>query len=94
MKKFLTIVAIILLSGCYTHEADPPTVMTPTEDRSVCVDTRDGETFFIIRDTIGPARHEFGDVCLDAKDATGMTRTLCKSHESWLKCHHSRKDQS
>lgn len=53
-----------------------------------CKDTRDGETFRFSTATLKNIQVGFGgvDTCMNITDSTGRERTLCKSHEAWLKC--------
>jgi len=53
-----------------------------------CTDTRDGETFTIDTDTITTVRVGLlgVDSCFDAIDNNRETRTMCKSHEAFMKC--------
>lgn len=52
-----------------------------------CTDTRDGEKFTVDSRTITNVRVGIGaDSCFDAVDNRGVERTLCKSHQAFLKC--------
>lgn len=70
----------ILLAGC----SSPVSVEDTTPQ--VCTDTRDGEQFTILPETVERATFTTNDVCFEVDDTTGRRRTLCKSHEAWLKC--------
>jgi hypothetical protein len=58
------------------------------ENRIVdCTDVRDGEKFTFNSDTIKDIRYGiFADSCFTVTIESGKERTLCKSHEAWLKC--------
>jgi len=52
-----------------------------------CTDVRDGEKFTFNASTIKNIRYGvFADSCFTVTTESGDERTLCKSHEAWLKC--------
>ena len=54
----------------------------------ICTDFRDDSTFRYHTDTIKDVRLGLagGDTCFTVQEDSGKERTLCKSHESWLRC--------
>lgn len=81
----LGVLAMAVLVGCNTQpriaDHPPPTV-------TICIDTRDGESFTFNTSTARNARNaDFMDLCRDVTDDQGNMRTLCNSDErTWLKC--------
>lgn len=71
---------LLALSAC-SMPVDPE-----DEIPRICTDTRDGEKFVILPETIERASFTANDVCFDVTDSTGRIRNLCKSHEVFLKC--------
>lgn len=82
MGKLLILYSILLI-GC-TSGAE----VEMKNKISVCKDSRDGETFSFNQKTITNVRMGFlgADSCFDVIDGSGKKRTLCKSHEVFLKC--------
>ena len=71
---------VLLLAGC-TMSGSGSNVAAN------CVDTRDGETFTTVEDTISNVRIGIGaDSCADVLDIDGNVRTMCTSDNAWLKC--------
>lgn len=73
-----------LLSGCLELRATVDKEKSPAV--SYCVDTRDGERFSFKSENVINARIGINDVCFDVTDNNGNERTLCKSHEPYIKC--------
>lgn len=73
---------LIPADGCSVEVAE-----TIEHTWQVCTDTRDDETFRFHTSTISDASwNPWGDTCFKVEDDTGRERTLCKSHEAWMKC--------
>lgn len=52
-----------------------------------CFDLRDNSTFTFKGETMrNPQWSPVGESCFDVTDDSGFHRTICKSHEVWLKC--------
>ena len=79
----LIIATSLLILGC-TIAGE-----SPTEDKHMqCKDMRDNEQFAFSSTTITDVRIGLagGDSCFTITDDSSQTRTLCKSHELFIKC--------
>lgn len=86
MKILIISICSLLLTGCYL-EADIIKECSP--QKTTCTDTRDGEVFsYRLENVSNKARVTFNDQCFDVTDDTGKKRTMCASHQAFLKCHY------
>lgn len=87
MKTALSVGAcalVTLLSGACTMKGEP----VDDGKTHFCTDTRDGEKFFFKSSSVRNARIGLlgADTCFEVTISTGEARTLCKSHEAYIKC--------
>ena len=75
---------IVVLSGCSIETDVSATKETAGIKR--CVDMRDGEKFSFSTDQIKRGQISLDDFCINITDIAGKKRTLCKSHEPFIKC--------
>ena len=81
--KWCTVFLLLFLTGC-TMDGGNGEV---TWDFNECKDTRDGEVFVLVGDTVRNIRYGIGTPhCFDVDDTTGHTRTMCSNHLEWIKC--------
>ena len=72
----------ILLTGCTVSMDDS------VRADNICLDSRDGSSFSFKGETMRNPQYSAAlqDACFDVTDESGQIRTICKSHEVWLKC--------
>lgn len=76
-----TLLLVALLAGCGAQVSPDQKHTTQS-----CVDTRDGERFEFSTTTARDGHWSPQDVCFTVTDTQGAVRTLCKTHEVFLKC--------
>ena len=86
--RLIGLLALVGMAGCSVAISDDEARTTNAGRIVDCTDTRDGEAFTYRGDTVSNVSIGLGgsDSCFDAVDEANKRRTLCKSHESWLKC--------
>lgn len=82
MNRLVVLLILVGITGCSVSMDES------TRADNTCVDTRDQSTFSFKGETMRNPQWSAAlqDVCFDLTDDTGIHRTICKSHEVWLKC--------